>query len=203
MSNIHYPRPEISLIEKSVDPFGVSMFIGGSVGASNLELLKKNDITTVVNCAVNCDFNIVPEIEGNTDTGHVTSGHGAYRYYKIGMVDGHGNPATMMLAAYYLLRSAMLQELPDRPTYPHRTHGNILVNCRGGRSRSVSLVSLFLHKNMPDTYPTIDAAIEHVRIARKLHPDEWDSAPKTVMIDAVRQASSWIDLIGHDMPARN
>ena len=119
------------------------------------------------------------------------------------MVDGHGNPATMMLAAYYLLRSAMLQELPDRPTYPHRTHGNILVNCRGGRSRSVSLVSLFLHKNMPDTYPTIDAAIEHVRIARKLHPDEWDSAPKTVMIDAVRQASSWIDLIGHDMPARN
>ncbi|WP_323006589.1 dual specificity protein phosphatase [Pseudorhodobacter sp.] len=198
-----YERPPISLIEKNVTPYGVSLYIGGRDGASDLDLLRAHGITTVVNCAVNLDFNLVSD-EGRDLTGAaegaVTFGQGALRYYKIGLVDGHGNPATMMLAGYYILRSALVQELPDRPSYPHRAKGNVLLNCRGGRSRSVSLGALFLHRAMPETYPTLDAAIQHVQRKRELRPDEWFEAPKPVLVDAARQASKWIDMIGHDAP---
>ena len=83
-------------------------------------------------------------------------GIGAVRYYKLGLIDGPGNPETMMLAGFYLLRGAFEQELPDKHTYPRRERGNVLVNCRGGRSRSVALVALFLHVEMPERYPTLD-----------------------------------------------
>ena len=200
-----YERPPISLIEPTVTPYGISLYIGGRDGASDLELLREHGITTVVNCAVNLDFNLVPEdgpardLSGAAE-GAVTFGQGALRYYKIGLVDGHGNPATMMLAGYYILRSALVQELPDRPSYPHRTKGNVLLNCRGGRSRSVSLGALFLHRAMPEKYPTLDAAIRHVQQKRELRPDEWFEAPKPVLVEAARQASKWIDMIGHDAP---
>ncbi len=171
-------------------------------------MLREHGITTVVNCAVNLDFNLVPEdgpardlSGGAAEGGAVTFGQGALRYYKIGLVDGHGNPATMMLAGYYILRSALVQELPpDRPSYPHRSKGNVLLNCRGGRSRSVSLGALFLHRAMPEKYPTLDAAIRHVQQKRELRPDEWFEAPKPVLVEAARQASKWIDMIGHDAP---
>ncbi|QCO55049.1 dual specificity protein phosphatase family protein [Pseudorhodobacter turbinis] len=187
-----YERPPISLIEKDVTTYGVSLYIGGRDGASDMALLREHGITTVVNCAVNLDFNLVPD-EGRDLTGAaegaVTFGQGSLRYYKIGLVAG-----------YYILRSALVQELPDRPSYPHRAKGNVLLNCRGGRSRSVSLGALFLHRAMPETYPTLDAAIQHVQIKRELRPDEWFEAPKPVLVDAARQASRWIDMIGHDAP---
>ena len=72
------------------------------------------------------------------------------RYYKLGLIDGPGNPETMMLAGFYLLRGAFEQQLPEKATYPRRARGNVLVNCRGGRSRSVALVALFLAVEMPD-----------------------------------------------------
>lgn len=205
MSSPHYARPPISLIEKNVPPYGVSLYIGGRDGASDLALLREHGITTVVNCAVNLDFNLVPESGpardmGAAAPGAVTFGQGALRYYKIGLVDGHGNPATMMLAGYYILRSALVQELPDRASYPHRHKGNVLLNCRGGRSRSVALGALFLHRSMPETYPTLDDAVAAVRLRRELRPDEWHEAPKPVLVEAARQASGWIDLIGHDAP---
>jgi hypothetical protein len=202
MTSPRYDRPEISLIEENVTPFGVSLFIGGREGTANLPLLKENGITTIVNCAVNLDFNLVPEDEATATPGSVPYGHGGFRYYKIGLVDGHGNPATLMLAGYYILRSAMIQELPDKASYPHRKRGNILVNCRGGRSRSVALSALFLHHSMPETYPSLDSALDHVRRRRELRPDEWHTAPKKVLVDAARQASTWIDVIGHDEPQR-
>src|SRR5690606_40603294 len=70
--------------------------------------------------------------------------------------DGAGNPKTMMLAGYYLLQGAFQQILPEKESYPLRERGNVLVNCRGGRSRSVALVSLFLHHEMPELFPTLE-----------------------------------------------
>ena len=58
--------------------------------------------------------------------------------------------------------------MPKRATYPFADGGNILVNCRGGRSRSVSLVALFLHKQQPHLFPTLDAAVAHIREHREL-----------------------------------
>lgn len=196
----HYDRPDISLIEENLEPYGVAIYVGGREGMSNPKLLREHGITTVVNCAVNLDVNLVDAPDPEMEDGHLTYGHGAYRYYKLGLVDGAGNAETMMLAGYFQLLGALSQLLPDRASYPLRERGNVLVNCRGGRSRSVALVALLLHKQMPDRYPTLDAALEHVRIRRELRPDEWFEAPKTVLVNAARAASDWIDRIAHRDP---
>lgn len=196
----HYERPEISLIEERLEPYGVAVYVGGREGMSNVPLLRSHGITTVVNCAVNLDVNLVDMPDPTMDEGHLTYGHGAFRYYKLGLVDGAGNAETMMLAGYYQLLGALSQILPERASYPLRKRGNVLVNCRGGRSRSVALVALLLHKQMPERYPTMDASLEHVRIRRELRRDEWIEAPKPMLIDAACHASDWIDRIGHRDP---
>jgi hypothetical protein len=192
MQSPRHERPRISRIIEAVEPYGVDIFISGSDGASDLALLREHRISTVVNCAVNLDINYVtePAIEASeTQFGH---GAGAIRYYKLGLVDGPGNPETMMLAGYYLLQGAFAQILPEKLSYPRRERGNVLVNCRGGRSRSVALVSLFLHHAMPARFPTLDSALDHVRTCRGLHPDEWFEAPKPMLVAAARRASEWI-----------
>ncbi|SMD09072.1 dual specificity protein phosphatase family protein [Primorskyibacter flagellatus] len=200
-SNVpHYDRPEISLIEERLEPYGVAVYVGGREGMSNLPLLRERGISTVINCAVNLDVNLVDAPDPSVGEGHLTYGHGAFRYYKLGLVDGAGNAETMMLAGYYQLVGALSQILPERSSYPLRERGNVLVNCRGGRSRSVALVALLLHKQMPDRYPTMDAALEHVRIRRQLRHDEWFEAPKPMLIEAACTASDWIDRIGHRDP---
>ena len=99
------------------------------------------------------------------------------------------------LPAYYILEGALHQTLPERQSYPVRERGNILVHCRGGRSRSVALVALFLLHHQSDLYPTLADAISHVRKARELHPDEWFETPKQALIDAAQHASDAIRLL--------
>ncbi|XAZ26125.1 dual specificity protein phosphatase family protein (plasmid) [Sinorhizobium sp. B11] len=188
-----YARPAISLIAEGLGPFGATLFIGGGSGASNIGLLREHQITTVVNCAVNLDINYVTADEETADVR--ASGYGDIRYYKVGLIDGEGSPDTMMLGAYYVLDGALRQTMPKRETYPFPDGGNVLVNCRSGRSRSVSLVALFLHKQQPHFYPTLDDALAIIRERRELHPDEWFETPKPMLYDAARRASEWIDLI--------
>ena len=168
-SSPRYDRPLISLIEENVSPYGVSLYIGGREGTSNLALLRELGIGTVINCAVNFDINLVQTPDPAMDEGSMVWGHGAIRYYKLGLIDGAGNANTMMLAGYYLMRGAMTQVLPEKASYPQRELGNVLVNCRGGRSRSVALASLFLHHAMPEKYPDLDAALiwlpAHIQIS--------------------------------------
>ena len=64
-----------------------------------------------------------------------------------------------------------------------------------GRSRSVSLVALYLHKQQPDRYPTLDDAVAVIRERRELRPDEWFETPKPSLYEAARRASDWIDMI--------
>ncbi|HTN62824.1 MAG TPA: dual specificity protein phosphatase [Devosia sp.] len=198
-----YDRPKISSIYENLQPYGVDIFIGGMEGARDLALLAELGITTVVNCAVNLDLNyVVNPLEAATDH-QVAYGPAAIRYYKIGLVDGDGNPETMMLAGYYLLRGALEQVLPERASYPLRERGNVLINCRGGRSRSVVLTGLLLHQIAPQEFPTLDAALDHVRTKRELRPDEWHEAPKPMLVAAARKASDWIEQIerAHQPPA--
>lgn len=193
-----YDRPAISLIASNVGEDKVSLFIGDSDGARDVDLLLENGITTVVNCAVNLDFNYVLEPALAAAPGKAAVGHAPIRTYKIGLIDGDGNPGRMMLAGYYILDGALKQQLPDRPSYPNRQRGNVLVHCRGGRSRSVALVALYLFRNQPDQFPSLDDALAHVRTHRQLRADEWFETPKPMLIEAARQASSAIDLLeGH------
>lgn len=131
-------------------------------------LLRRNGITTVVNCAVNLDFNFVQQDKIVSDHEGSIYGPGKIRHYKVGLIDGVGNPDTQMVAAHYILRAALEQILPDKPSYPPRERGSVLVNCRGGRSRSVAVVALFLHLTLPNKFSTLDDAIDFVRRKREL-----------------------------------
>lgn len=188
-----YARPAISLIAEGLGPHELALYIGGSDGACDLGLLRRHGITTVVNCAVNLDINLVAGAAGEGDVR--VSGYGDIRYYKLGLIDGEGSPDTMMLGAYYILDGALRQTMPKRETYPFVDGGNVLVNCRSGRSRSVSLVALFLHKQQPHLYPTLDDALAVIREKRELRPDEWFETPKPMLYAAARRASDWIDMI--------
>ena len=190
-----HDRPHLRLIEPVIPRYGVGLYVGGMEAAGDLGSLAAHGISTVVNCAVNLDVNYATEAFPDGAPADAIYGIGAVRYYKLGLIDGPGNPETMVLAGFYLLRGAFEQELPDRPTYPRRERGNVLVNCRGGRSRSVALVALFLHVEMPDVYPTLDAAIAHVRSKRDLQPEEWFETPKPMLVEAARRALTWITLI--------
>ena len=195
-----HDRPPMSLIEAVIPRYGVGLYVGGMEAAGDLALLAGHGMTTVVNCAVNLDVNYATEAfpDGRPDAIY---GIGAVRYYKLGLIDGPGNPETMVLAGFYLLRGAFEQELPDKRTYPRRARGNVLVNCRGGRSRSVALVALFLHVEMPERYPTLESALAHVRTRRDLQPDEWFETPKPTLVEAARRAARWIALVEADTKA--
>jgi hypothetical protein len=184
--------PKLSLIYERHPAYGVNLFISGKEGASDLDLLHRNGITTVVNCAVNLDFNYVRQPQVVSDHEGSVYGPGEIRYYKVGLIDGAGNPETQMVAAHYILRAALEQILPDKPSYPRRERGSVLINCRGGRSRSVAVVALFLHLTLPDEFPTLDAAISHIRVRRELPENEWYKAPKPVLAEAALRASGWI-----------
>lgn len=188
-------RPALSLIADSVGPEQVKLYIGGTEGARDVAQLADLGITTVVNCAVNLDINYVTDPKHPEETGKRAAGSGPVRSYKIGLVDGDGNPRDMLLGGYFILQSALTQSLPQKASYPVRERGNILVHCRGGRSRSVALVALFLHKDQPDRFPTLAEAIAHVRDARELHPDEWFETPKQVLIDAAQHAADTLEII--------
>ncbi|PWC22778.1 inositol monophosphatase [Brenneria roseae subsp. roseae] len=184
----HYARPAISLIESDFPGWGMDIYIGGADGATDLALLEQHDIRTVINCAVNLDIDWVSSPEPNMRAHQIGHGSGPIRYYKLGLVDGSGNAPTMLHAGYHLMRSALLQQIPDKPSYRNREPGNILVNCRGGRSRSVTLVALFIHLECPERYPTLASAIAHIRDKRQLHPDEWYETPKPELISLAQRA---------------
>jgi len=185
----HSPRPPISLIESNIPGWGIDVYIGGSTGVADPLLLEKHNIKVVLNCAVNLDINMVHYTEDNIPEHLHQYGSSQVRYYTVGLIDGPGNPDTLMLAAYYLMRSSLQQVLPVKPSYNVREKGNILVNCRGGRSRSVTVVALFLHLEMPERYPTLEAAIKHIREKRELHPDEWYETPKPELIRLAERAA--------------
>lgn len=184
----HYPRPAISLIETNIPRWGNNIYIGGSTGASDTQLLQKHNITIVINCAVNLDIDLVEELDERHTSSLCKFGSGSVRYYKIGLIDGEGNPESMILAGYHLMRSSLSQQIPDKPSYKVRQKGNILVSCRGGRSRSVTIVALFLHLEWPERFPTLDSAINHIRDKRQLHPDEWFETPKPMLIELAHRA---------------
>ena len=191
----HYERPPISLVYENLPGFGVDLYVGGREGASDVPLLRANGISTVLNCAVNLDFNYVAAPDEVSHDSRVGYGPAPIRYYKLGIVDGPGNPDTMLLAGYYQLLGALEQVLPEKPSYPMRERGNVLVNCRAGRSRSVVLAALLLHLQIPREFPTLSAAIDHIRVKRELRPDEWYETPKPMLIAAAENAAGWVRVV--------
>jgi hypothetical protein len=195
MESPFYTRAPISLIAEGISQHNSALFIGGLDGARDLALLRTYGISIVINCAVNLDINVVSDPIAPEHGALCAIGCAEIRYYKLGLVDDSGNPETMMLGAYYILLGALNQRLPKRGSYPFNDGGNVLINCRAGRSRSVALAALFLHKQQPHFFPTLDEAIQHIREKRELRSDEWFETPKPVLYNAAKRASHWIDMI--------
>jgi hypothetical protein len=191
-----FEHPTISLIEEHLQPGGFNLYIGGTDAARDLDLLREHNIAVVVNCAINLDINYLHDPKMPAEGEKRAHGPGPIRMYKIGLVDGPGNTDHMLLGGYFLLDGAIRQEIPEKKSYPNRQKGNVLVHCRGGRSRSTALVALYLHLQVPAKYPTLDEAIRHVREKRSLHPDEWSTAPKSVLVEAARGAAENVRRLG-------
>lgn len=188
----------LSLIERDLPVSGVDLFVGDKRAAADPELLSRHNIVMVLNCAVNLDVNVVTESDPAATA--LPYGPGFVRYYKLGIIDGPGNPAPMMLAGYYQLAGLLAQTFPDKPSYPRRETGNVLVLCRGGRSRSVMLTSLYLHLARADRYPTLDAAIDHVCEARGIPPETRYKRPKPDLRAAARWAADMARMIAPHIP---
>ena len=186
------PLPSLSLIARGLEPYGADLFVGGTAAARDVDLLRRHGISTVVNCAINVDVNYVAaptEDGGDGESGALCrAGFAPFRVFKLGLVDGD-NPAGMMLGGYCILRGALYQTMPEKESYPRQVHGNVLVHCREGRSRSVALVALYLHLRDPVRFPELESAMAAVREKRGLPPEEWSEVPKQEIIDAAAEAA--------------
>ena len=68
----------------------------------------------------------------------------------------------------------------------------MLVSCRAGRSRSIILLSLYLHLQKMERFQTLSDALSFVRHAREIRPDEFHDAPNGDMIRAAEVAAASI-----------
>ena len=107
-------RPEISLICGNLGPDKISLFISGTEGARNIRKLNALGITAVINCAVNLDINYAENVNYEASNGKAAAGVAPLRTYKVGLIDGTGNPVDMLLGAYFILESALDQKMPTR-----------------------------------------------------------------------------------------
>ena len=178
----------------------IDIFVGDKRAISDPALLAENGIKMVLNCAVNLDVDIVEAPDPSAEA--LPWGRGYVRYYKLGLVDGPGNPMPMILAGYYQLAGLIEQQFPDKPSYPMRERGNVLVNCRAGRSRSVTLVGLYLHLQMPERFPTLAEAIDFVAAKRGLAENIRHKTPKPVLIGAAEWAAEMVKMIRPHMVAQ-
>lgn len=199
MSSVpEYPRAALHRIADAIGPEGQHLYLGGDEAARDLGLLRNLGITAVVNCAVNLDINYVREPYLPLEGEKLAGGHGAIRCYKMGLVDGPGSPHHMALAGYYLLDGAFRQQLPEKPSYPSRERGHVLIHCRAGRSRSVAIAALYLHRQQPERFSSLQAAIDEIRERRELQPEEWFETPKPSLIEAIEKANRMLELLARE-----
>ena len=191
-------RAPLHRIAQNMHDTGIDLFVGTRQAASDLALLAEYGVKTVMNCAINLDINYVSDPA--EDSGELMFGRAPLRYHKIGLIDGPGNPSQMILAGYLQLKSLITQTMPDKENYPSKDPGHILINCRGGRSRSVIIGALFLHLEFPDQYFNLNSAIEHVRHSRQLDPLEHPASPKPALVDAAQWAIAAVKLIQQEQP---
>lgn len=154
-----------------VKPNGATIFIGNRVAAEDPYLLLEHGITATMNLAVNIELMPLALSDGTV-----------IRRTHIGLIDGPGNRPQHLLSAVLALHGILGQESPGKGHYPLHRRGNVLVHCRGGRSRSATVVALYLRMAHPDRFPSFEDAIDHVRNVRGLATDQ----PQSAMLELAR-----------------
>ncbi|WEK51290.1 MAG: protein phosphatase [Candidatus Kaistia colombiensis] len=155
---------ELPVLLPIAGPFGpweATIYIGNRVAADDAALPLAENITSTMNLAVNVEM---PPL---------ALGDGSFvRRTHIGLIDGPGNTPTHLLSAVLGLDGILGQASPGKAHYPPHRPGNVLVHCRGGRSRSATVIALYLHLARPDRFPTLDAALAQIRALRKLEASQ-------------------------------
>ncbi|XBS68551.1 protein phosphatase [Acerihabitans sp. KWT182] len=154
-------RPLLWLVENHVGPYDATLFLGNGLAASDGGLLAAKGITSALNVAVNLPLAPLTLPDGML-----------LRRSHVGLIDGRGNTPPHLLAAMLALVGLLTQASPGKSGYPAHRPGNILVHCRGGRSRAVAVLALFLHLGLTDRYPTLKDAFDHLRGVRGLDNNE-------------------------------
>lgn len=148
------------------------LYLGNLSAAEDAAALTAEGITSTLNLAMNVFPGPLALPDGTQ-----------LRRYQIGMVDGPGNAPDLLAAAVHLIDGLAAAYTAGKPHYPAHRRGSLLVHCRGGRSRSVTLLALWLHLRQPTAFPELDAALAHLRRLRGLDTDY----PLPPMIALARQ----------------
>ncbi len=167
------PDPVLVEIARGFGPCGAALFLGCERAANDGDRLLAAGITTTLTVAVNADPHALVLADGTP-----------LRRFKVGLIDGPGNPVDLLLAAVLTLDATFALPSPGKPEYPPHRAGNVLVHCRGGRSRSTTVAALFLSVTRPEAWPDFDAALAHVRFVRGLDPND-PGAPRRELLDLV------------------
>ncbi|MGU3576062.1 dual specificity protein phosphatase family protein [Brucellaceae bacterium C25G] len=134
-----------------------TIYIGNQVTANDAALLLQENITSTMNVAVNVYLAPLQLTDGT----HI-------RRTQIGLIDGHGNSLSHLVAAVLALDGILNQESPGKPHYPPHRYGNVLVHCRGGRSRSLAVLAIYLFWRHREQFPSLERAIKHIRDLRRI-----------------------------------
>ncbi|WP_319518343.1 dual specificity protein phosphatase [uncultured Martelella sp.] len=167
-------RPLFYRVIEDFGPHRKSLFLGNLAAAEDADCLLEAGITETLNVSIN----MFPGPLELADGVHV-------RRYQIGMIDGAGNSPHLMAAAVQTIEGLMSGYVPAKPHYPKHRRGHVLVHCRGGRSRSVALIALWLSAFARHRFESFEAALAHLRALRGLD-ETYPLPPMLALADAVR-----------------
>lgn len=178
----------MSFVSGGLGKWSMDLYVGDRIAAGDIDLLRAHGITSVLNCSVNLDVNYVGEpLPGHPGGKVLCYGFAPVRVAKVGMIDGPGNPAGLLLAACHTLDGLLNQDSPTTPNHPPHQPGHVLVHCRAGLSRSITVAALYLHGRFPERWPSFEDALEEVRVRRGLRREDFANSPTTWMLDLARQ----------------
>ncbi|WP_244212724.1 dual specificity protein phosphatase family protein [Rahnella woolbedingensis] len=161
------------------------LYLGNGPAAQDAYLLHQHNITSALNTAVNLQL-------GNLALPDSTW----LRRTQIGLIDGAGNTVSHLLSAVLALDGLLGQASPGKVSYPPHRAANVLVHCRGGRSRSVAVLALYLYFTQSERFPTPQAALAFLRELRGLD-ETYPCEPLMTLIRQVAElpVKSWFGRI--------
>jgi len=156
-------------VVKLPDGREVTLYVGNYAAVCDEDTLVAHNITSTLNVSLNIS---IPPMQF-ADGMHV-------RRANVGLIDGDGNLASHMAGAVLVLHGLLTQASPGKPYYPKHCYGNVMVNCRGGRSRSVTVLAVYMLLMNPDRWNDLRTAIAHIRTLRG-NADHYPLEPMILM----------------------
>ena len=62
----------------------------------------------------------------------------------------------------------------------------------------MAIAALYLHRQQPERFPSLQTAIDEIRERRELQPYEWFETPKPSLIEAIEKAIRMLELLARE-----